>query len=188
MNELKKEIYLPVEVFRNILDFCGDKELVHLRGGDDTRLQDHWYENSEEGKEYMSMDGQTASVHRDLLINRPPSKPGRVRYGTHQYDEYYSYLKWYKYKYYDEGDEWGNNLDRKYDIYEDSDKTRLILRHYETQDGRRYSKYYKDYDYYCSDCGCMKTNRVWERCYDCNIKYRKGNRTGFKKGVCLIKL
>ena len=175
MNELKKEIYLPVEVFRNILDFCGDKELVHLRGSDDTRLRDEWVEEFETS---ITMEH----------IRTAPVKPGRVRYGTHQYDEYYTLLKWYKYKYYDEDDEWGNNLDRKYDIYEDSDKTRLILRHYETQDGRRYSKYYKDYDYYCCDCGCMKTNNVWERCYKCNIEYRKRNTTGFKKGVCLIKL
>jgi len=203
MTELKKDIFLPEPVFRNILDFCGDKELVHLRGKPDRRLQEHWYENSKEGKEYMAMDGQTASVHRDLLLSRPPAKPGRTKYGSKEYDEYYSHLKWLKNRfkrYYDDEEddetEWYFNgdyrdeLDKKYEIYSKSDRIWLILKHYETQDGKRYSKYCRDYDnpYACEDCCCDKGNRIYPRCYDCNLKWRKTNRTGFKKGVCLIKL
>lgn len=196
-------VYLPDPVFKNILDFCGDKELINLRGKDDTKLQKDWYENSEEGKKWLAMDGQTASVHRDLLISRPPAKPGRTIYGSKEYDDYWSHVTWLKNRfkrYYDDEEDYDiysyscndprDELDKKYEIFDKSDRTWLILKHYETQDGKRYSKYCRDYNnpYACKDCGCNKGNKIYPRCYECNIKYRKTNKTGFPKGKCLIKL
>lgn len=167
-------VYLPDPVFKNILDFCGDKELINLRGKDDTTLRD--------------------CDKRKIPVS--PVKPGRVMFGSEEYDEYYSYLKWYKYRHEDHDNNWyscgdhRSELDKKYEIYDRSDRYLLILKHYETQDGKRYSKYCRDYDnpYSCEECACYKGNKIYPRCYDCNIKYRKTNKTGFPKGKCLIKL
>lgn len=166
-------VYLPDPVFKNILDFCGDKELINLRGKDDTRLEE--------------------------------VKPGRTIYGSKEYDDYWSHVTWLKNRfkrYYDEEDDYDydiysyscndprDELDKKYEIYDKSDRTLLILKHYETQDGKRYSKYCRDYNnpYACIDCCCNKGNKIYPRCYNCNLAYRKKNKTGFPKGKCLIKL
>ena len=172
-------VYLPDNCFKNILDFCGDKELVEMRGKTDKRLEDEFFATSENAKKWLAMDGQTASVHRDLVAHRPPPKPGRFIYGKSY--EWSQFTKW----------ACREDQDRFFkEIYSSQPGTLYILKWFEKPDGTIYNKYFIDWKSpnCCKDCGTYKKNSKYPRCYNCNMKYKRQNPTGFKKGKCLIKL
>jgi hypothetical protein len=174
-------VYLPDNCFKNILDFCGDTELVEMRGKTDKRLEDEFFATSENAKKWLAMDGQTASVHRDLVAHRPPPKPGKFVLGKS-----YEWSQFFK---------WACSQD-EYRLYKEIDqahpKTPFILKWFKKHDGTIYTKYFLDdtCGTCCKDCGKFKPN-TYVRCIDCyaiNQEYWNNKPRKFPKGKCLIKL
>lgn len=175
-------VYLPDNCFKNILDFCGRAYIAEMDGKPDNKEYFDWLKNTEAGKKWDELPGETKSVMGWVCEGQPFITPGKVYVPSNRYNEYLRIKKGVKYQ------------DAPYiNRLTIPAEKELILKWYYNENGELENEYvfHRSYGKCCKDCGKFKPN-TYVRCIDCYAINQKiwEEKMAYKipKGKCLIKI
>ena len=149
-----------------------------MDGKPDNKEYFDWLKNTEAGKKWDALPGETKSVMGWECEGQPFITPGKVYVPSNRYNEYLRIKK-------------GEDAPYINRLTIPAEKE-LILKWFYNEDGELENEFvfHRSCGVRCKDCGKFKPN-TYVRCIDCyaiNQEYWNNKPRKFPKGKCLIKL